>query len=167
MDSGTIYNALWSVAIFLILLVILGRFAWRPVLRAVQQREKHIADTLADAANRQARTEKLLAEVEEKVKDADRQTVERLRAAKEDAENARRLILAAAREEAGQVARQAADEISEAKREALDELYARAGEAAAEVAESILNRRLDRDDQQRLIEESLRQIRQLARQESS
>lgn len=162
MGSGTNWNAIWAVGIFMVLLIILGRFAWRPILRAVEQREKAIADALATAQAQQAQSQQLLAEYQIRLQKADDEAARRLDEARRDALEAREKILLAARHEADEVAKRATAEISSAKQSALNELYAFAGDLATQVASRILRKELDPAGQQRLIDESLEQIRQKA-----
>ena len=49
--SGTFADAIWTVAAFVVLLVVLGKFAWRPLLNALKDREQRIKQQL-DAAER-------------------------------------------------------------------------------------------------------------------
>ena len=162
-ESGTIWNAVWAIGIFLGLLVVLGKLAWKPVLRALEQRERHIAETLANAAAQQAASQKLLQEYQARLDSADAEAAKRLAEARQAAAEARETILTAARSEAEALTKRAASEINAAKQVALTELYAFAGDLATTAAEKILQRQLTAFDQQRLIEESLAEIHARAR----
>jgi F-type H+-transporting ATPase subunit b len=158
-ESGTFWNAVWAIGIFLGLVVVLGKLAWKPVLRALEQRERHIADTLANAAAQQAESQKLLTEYQARLDSADAEAAQRLAEARQAAAEARETILAAARTEAEALSKRAATEINAAKQVALSELYAFAGDLATTAAEKILQRQLTAVDQHQLIEESLAEIR--------
>lgn len=166
MDSGSIYNALWAVGIFLVLLAILGRYAWKPILRALEERERMIAETIRKAQEQQAQSEKLLAEYQAKLDAADAEAQARLDEARRLAAEAREKILAAARVEAEELARRAAAEIGAAKEQAIEELYAFGAELATRAAEKILRKELQPADQERLVAESLQEIRLRARGEA-
>ena len=161
-DSGNLYNALWAIGIFVFLLAVLGKFAWKPVLRAVQEREAHIADAVSRSEANRTRSEEMLAECDAKLRQADETAAERMAEATEAANAAKAEILAAARGEARTVARKAEAEIEAAHQSAVDELYELAAELATAAAGRIIAKQLDVDQQRRIIAESLEQIRSKA-----
>ncbi len=158
MDSGTWYNALWSIGIFLVLLAILAKLAWKPALKALEQREKHIADTLDNAARQQDESARLLREYQVRLEKADADAAARLAEALKAADEAREKILGAARREAADITQRATTEIDSAKQAAIRELYGFAAELATRAAEKILRKELNVEDQRRLVEESLASI---------
>jgi F-type H+-transporting ATPase subunit b len=159
-QSGSLYNALWAIGIFLMLLAILGRFAWRPILRAIEQRERHLADTLDRAQAQQAESQGLLARYRGLLDSADAEANKRLEQARQAAGEAREKILAAARAEADEFARRATGEIQAAK----EQVHAYAAELATRAAEKIIQKELNPQDQRRIVDLSLEQIRRRARQ---
>ena len=162
-DSGNIYNALWAAVIFLVLLLVLGRLAWKPVLQALAQRERHIADTLARAEARQAEGEELLARYRARVEAAEAEAAEMLQSARSDADDARREMLDGARRDAEDIAAHAAAEIETAKKAAMSDLSAFGADLATHAAERILRKEIDPKDHRRIIAESLEQIRRKGR----
>lgn len=163
MESGSLYNALWAIGIFLVLVVILGRYAWKPILRNMQQREKFIADALERARLQQEQSERLLAEYGAKLESADAEAAKRLEQALAAAEQAKREILGTARSEADLLAKRAAAEVDVAKQAAQQELMALAAKLATAVAEKIIRRQLAPEDQRRLVDESLAELRRHGR----
>lgn len=163
MDSGSVYNALWAIGLFLVLLAVLTRLAWRPVITGMQQREQRIAETISRAEAQNAESQRLLAEYQARLEAADKEAAERLAEARRQAAEARETILAAARAEAEDVTKRARNEIDAARQSALDELYGFAAELATTAAEKIIRRNIGPADQSRLIAESLEQIRARAR----
>ncbi|HCW77579.1 MAG TPA: F0F1 ATP synthase subunit B, partial [Gemmatimonadetes bacterium] len=63
----------WTLVVFAILVLILGKYAWGPILAAVDAREKGIQTALDEAAERNQEAEKLLANYKENLADARRQ----------------------------------------------------------------------------------------------
>jgi F-type H+-transporting ATPase subunit b len=158
-ESGSIYNALWAVGLFVVLLAILTKAAWGPVVRALQQREQYVQSTLAAAEAKDAESQRLLAEYQARLAAVDKQAAEEMDRARKAADAAREQILAAAREEATAISHRAARDIDNARQTALEELRTLAVELSTAVAEKIIRKRLDPADQQRLVEESLDMIR--------
>jgi F-type H+-transporting ATPase subunit b len=161
-QSGSIYNALWALGIFAVLLVILGRYAWKPILKQMELREKQVADTIAAARAQQEESQKLLQAYQARLAAADEEAAKQMEKTRQAAEAARQEILAAARAEAGKVSARAREEIEQARKDALDDLYRFAADLATDAAGKILRRELKPEDQRRLVAESLELIRQRA-----
>lgn len=156
-------NALWALGTFAVLLMILGRYAWRPILKAMEDRERNIADTLERARAQQADSEKLLEGYKNKLQEADVEAAKRVEEARKAAEQVKAEILEAARKEAGQYSHQAAAEIHSAKQQALESLYKFAADLATDAAGKIMRKELTADDQRRLVAESLELIHEKAK----
>src|SRR5881227_3050771 len=73
--AGNVGNAVWTLAIFLIVVVVLGKFAWGPVLSLLQERERFIHKSLSDAKLQSAQAE-AVAIIEEARRDAEREREE-------------------------------------------------------------------------------------------
>lgn len=161
-DSGSLYNALWSVGIFLVLVAILGKLAWNPVLRVLQQRERLVTDTLARADAQQRESQELLAQYQRQLQTAGEEISRRSRQAESQAEQARQEILAAARQQAEEFAHRATAEIDVARKAALDDLCSFGADLATAAAKAILQRELTAEDHRRLVAQAIEQIRQQA-----
>jgi len=153
-------NALWAVGIFLVLLVILGRLAWKPVLRAVQERERAISDTIADAERRQAESAELLAEYRARLEAAEKEAAGLMAQSAQQAAAAREEIISQAKDAAAVETTKAQTEIERAKRESLDEIYRTTTELAANVAERILLREIRPEDHADLLQRSLKKLKE-------
>ena len=85
-------TSVWTAIVFLMLLGILWKFAWGPLLAAVDAREKGIQDSLEEAAARNAEAERLLEEHRQQLADARRQASEVLSDAKAAGDRVRKEI---------------------------------------------------------------------------
>ena len=65
--TGDLGNVIWSLATFLVVLGVLGRFAWKPILGALQKREDFIRDSLAHAKRDREESERKLKEYTDKL----------------------------------------------------------------------------------------------------
>lgn len=150
--------AFWSLVSFLIILALLGKFAWKPLSQGLYARESRIRQDIAAAEAARVKAEAMLAEYEGRLEAVQGEVREILAEARRDADVARQNIIADAQREATATQRRAIDEIDRAKQQALKEL---ADTLAADVAlatEHILGRTVNDQDQDRLIEEALSQL---------
>ena len=138
----------WQSLIFIGLLFMLRKFAWKPILDAVNDRETSIKDALASAEaardemkNLQSDNQRILkearAEKEALLKEARTTRSELINGAKEEAQ-----------EEAQKILSQAQDAIQTEKRAAVKELREQVGSIAMEIAEKVLKKELENKDRQ-------------------
>lgn len=138
----------WQSAIFIGLLFLLKKFAWKPILSAVNERESSIKDALEAAKEARAEMESLQSDNQRILKEA--------RAEKEallkEARNTKAEIIALAKEEAQQEAQkilsQAQAAIQNEKRAAINELKEQVGSIALDIAEKVLKNELEHKDKQ-------------------
>ena len=133
----------WTTIVFLALLGILWRFAWGPVLRAVEAREARIQGALDQAASEREAAERLLAEHREQMADARRQAQQLIAEGREAGDRLRQEIEERARNE-GRVLIERARETIEREREAAVEALRRESvELALAAAARLMAERLD------------------------
>jgi F-type H+-transporting ATPase subunit b len=147
--------AVWSFAVFLGLFALLSKFAWKPIMEGLEKREQGIADMIAatQAANEDAK--RMLASYERRLAEATDEVRGMLDEARRDADTTRQAIVAEARKAADEEKSRARHEIGLAKDDALAQIADRAGDLAVEVAGRFLKEKLGRDDQTRLVRESV------------
>jgi len=156
---GDLGHAVATVVIFLLLLAILGRWAWRPLAEQLRQREKSISDSLARADRKQQEYEQLAQAYQARVERAEEEAKTLLEESRRQAAEAHEQTLLEARRQAAEFATRARQDIEQARQEALSDLRLTAAELAADVAGRIIRRELDPEDQQDLVEESLEELR--------
>jgi F-type H+-transporting ATPase subunit b len=147
--------AIWTVVVFVILLLVLKQFAFGPILEAIQRREGHIADQIAQAEKRHEQARELLAEYEQKLAGAAKEVRELLDEARRDAEHTKQEILAEAKAGADAERARALRDIESAADAAVKSLAERSTELAVELAGKIVQAKLTKDDHARLIEEAM------------
>jgi F-type H+-transporting ATPase subunit b len=147
--------ALWSFAVFMTLLGLLSAFAWKPIMQGLEKREQGIADMIAStqAANEDAK--QMLASYERRLAEATDEVRGMLDEARRDADTTRQAIVAEARKAADEEQARARHEIGLAKDDALAQIADRAADLAVEVAGKFLREKLGRDDQARLVRDSV------------
>ena len=154
----SIASAVWVLIIFLVLVFILYKTAWKNVLAGLNARERRIRQDIADAEAARTKAEASLVEYNKQLSTAEGQVRELLNKAAADAERIGATIRAKAQEEATAATDRANKEIEASKQRALAEIYDQAATLATNVAEKILRREVNADDQKKLVDESLRQM---------
>lgn len=156
--SGNIGNAIWTLVIFVLLLWVLGKYAWGPILAGLQGREDYIRDSLEQARQQRVAAEQRLADYEAKLAAARAETEELLAEARRDAEALRQREEERAKAEADKLLERARREIAIAQETAVKDLYERATELSTQVASNILEREINPQDHERLIADSISAI---------
>ncbi|GMV96918.1 MAG: F0F1 ATP synthase subunit B [Phycisphaerae bacterium] len=156
--TGNLGNAIWTLLIFLIVLIVLGKAAWKPMLTALQNREKFIRESLEAARRDREESERKLRAYEERLAKAREEASAIVEEGRRDAENVKRRIEEEARKNADALIERARREIGIARDSALKELYEQSAQMALTLAGSVLKRQLAPEDQQRLIAEALGEL---------
>lgn len=135
--------SLWTVVIFLVLLGVLWKFAWAPILGAAAARETRIQTALDEAAARQADALRMMEEQKAQLADARRQVQEIIAEGRTSAERVRREMEEKARVEAQAIVERARKDIVREKDAAIDELRKESVELALAAAAKLMQRKLD------------------------
>lgn len=159
--AGTLWQSGAAIVAFLLVLTILSKYAWGPILKGLQDRENKIREDLAgaEAANRKA--QQTLADYERKVAETHAEARKLIDQARADAEAMRARLAAQTELEIGKMRDRARQEIKDARNQAVQELYARASELSIAVAEKILQRQITDADTQAMVDRSLKELEQL------
>jgi F-type H+-transporting ATPase subunit b len=157
--GGDIANAIWTLVIFGVLLAVLKRYAWPPLLRALQQREQMIHDALVQAKLERTEAEKLLAEYRRQIDRAREEATAIVEEGKRDAEAVRRRIHDETQAEARELVDRAKREIQLATDTAVKSLYDQTADLAVTIAGQVLGRAVGPDEHRAWIGQALEQIR--------
>jgi len=150
--SGTFGDSLWTVAAFLLLLGVLGKYAWKPLLKGLNARQNHIEEHLKSAEDSRVQAERLLDEYKQ-------QGLSVVRQATEQAQRHQQQMAEKCREEAQAIRRRAHEEIASARATAIDDLWKQTGDLVLQIGSEVLGRTLTEQDNQRLIDEAVARIR--------
>jgi len=155
---GTIF---WTVVTFLILAFLLGKFAWKPLLAAVETRETGIRDAIEGAKREREEAQRLLEEHKAMLNLARKERADAVEAGRRDAERLKAEILDEARRQREQLMKQAETQIDAGLRQARAELKGEAADLAIQAAGKLLGRNLDDATQRRLVEDYLTDLERL------
>jgi F-type H+-transporting ATPase subunit b len=154
-NAGLIF---WQIVVFLAVLGLLMKFAFPPILGAVEAREQRIRELLDAAARDRAEAEALL-EQQRTERDATRAEVHEIIAeGRAAAERMREEILAEARREQQELLERTRRDVHQEVERAAAELRVQAVELAIAAASRLVERRLDDEDDRRLVREYLDRV---------
>jgi len=153
--AGDFGNILWTLVIFVLVIVILRAFAWGPILENLKKREDFIRDSLDQAKEHRDSAEARLKEYEQKLVEARSEATAIVEEGRRDSEVLHRKIEQEARVEAEKIVARAKREIQIARETAVKELYDLSGQLATGIAAHILGRELKVEDQERMIDEAI------------
>jgi F-type H+-transporting ATPase subunit b len=150
--SGTIADSAWTVAAFVTLVLVLTKVAWKPLLNGLKTRQGHIEQQIRSAEDSRQKAEKMLEDYRQQG-----QTV--VRQATDEAQRHRQQTLEQAREEVLALRRRAHEEVESARTAAMEELWRQTGEIVLRVSSEVLARTLTPQDNQRLVDEAVAQVK--------
>jgi F-type H+-transporting ATPase subunit b len=151
-------SAVWVLIIFLGVVIILYKSAWKNVLAGLKAREDRIRSAISEADNARAKGEAALKEYNAQLATAESQVRALLSSATLEAEKIAAGIHTRAQQEAEEIKERALKDIESSKRQALSEIYEQTANLATSVAEKILRRNLNADDQRDLVKQSLDEL---------
>jgi F-type H+-transporting ATPase subunit b len=153
--------AIWTGVIFVLLLLVLGKFAWGPIADGLDKREQRIAGEIEAAEKANADAKAQLEEYQQKLGAAGDEVRQLIEQAKHDAEATGQTIVQKARDEAEAEKRRAVEDIELATAGALKELAEQSADLAVDLAGKIVQQRLSADEHAALINEAVARFAKL------
>jgi F-type H+-transporting ATPase subunit b len=148
----------WTAITFVILLFVLGKFAWGPILQMIETREKTIAEAIEAARKERAAAEAAAAEMKAALERAREESAQLIRKNQQEVAAAKLELMEAAKKESENLLAAARKTIQEEKRQAIAELRAQAVDLAIEAAQRLVQLSMDEKKQKQLVEEYLAQL---------
>jgi len=149
---------IWTILVFLVLVVLLGKFAWKPLLEALDNRQKSIRKALDDAQKAKQELEGIHAESAKLLAQARSEAAEIVSRSRSDADRFREEMKDKARSEATNLLRNAERQIELETTRALQQIRQEAVDLSVGIASKILQRNVSREDNERLIEETFKEL---------
>lgn len=148
----------WTIVTFLILLFILKKTAWQPILQALKEREDNIRTSLEKAEQAKREAEEILEQNKKNLAEAEEQVRKIINEGREYANRLRSEIISKANEEAQKMLEAAKQEIENKKQEALGELKEIVADLSIQAAEKILQETLDKEKHKKLVEKLIQNL---------
>jgi F-type H+-transporting ATPase subunit b len=149
---------IWTAITFGILIFVLGKFAWGPIIQMIEQREKTIAEAIESAKKERAAAEAASAEMQASLAKAREESAALIRRNQQEVAAAKAELMAAARKESEDLLVAARKTIQEEKRQAVAELRGHAVDMAIEAANRLVALNIDEKKQKQLVEEYIEQL---------
>jgi F-type H+-transporting ATPase subunit b len=150
--------AIWTVVVFLGLLLVLGKFAWKPLVQALHLREEHLEHVLHETERTRNESEALLAEHRRRLAATEDQIRALIAEAKQNAQAIADDIIKQAEAAAEAAKQRATKEIGTAKDQALSEIWTKTADLAVAVAGRVLAKSVGGDEHRRLIEVAINEL---------
>lgn len=147
--------AIWALIIFVILILVLGKFGFKPIANSLKERENSIADSLAQAEKARAEMASLTAKNEELLNQAREERNKIVAEARDAAERIKAEILDKAQAESAKKLSDAMREIETQKKAAIVEIKNTVGQMALQIAEKVVRKDLANDSAQKELVEKL------------
>jgi len=154
-DSGTIF---WTMITFILLLLILKRYAWKPILKTLSDRENKIKVALYQAEQDQKDAEKLLAEQRELLEKAKKESIQIINDSIKSAEASRKELLEQTRAEADHLLERAKQEIELSKDAAIEDVKQYATDIAILAAQKVVGETLSKEQHLNLIDKYIKEL---------
>ncbi|MCF7823553.1 MAG: F0F1 ATP synthase subunit B [Candidatus Marinimicrobia bacterium] len=153
-DTGLM---IWTWITFIAVLVILATKAWKPMIKALENRENFIRESLEEAEAARHEADKVAAEYEVMVAKARQEAQAIVSAGKETAERMKAEILKEAQEKSAGILRQAEVQIGTEREKAIAEIRTQIVDISMAAAEKIIAKSITREDNERLIGDALKE----------
>ena len=149
---------IWTIVTFLVLLALLAKFAWHPLLEALDSRQASIRKSLDDAQRARQELEQIHQE-STRILGAARTEAEAIVAStRADAERLREELKQKARAEATNLVKSAERQIEMETARALQQIRKEAVDLSVAIASKLIRRNLTKEDNERLIDETIGQL---------
>lgn len=150
--------AFWTTLTFILLLILLTKFAWKPILSALKQREDAIKDSLEQAEKAKDEAKQILAENQNSLAKAEDESKKIIEQSRIFAENLKDQMIKDSKAQAKKLLEEASAEIDRKKNAAFDELKNQIAEISVQAAEKILKENLDAEKNKKLVDKYISDI---------
>jgi F-type H+-transporting ATPase subunit b len=151
-DGGTLF---WTALTFLTLVFLLKKMAWKPLLKALDEREQRMQEQLQKTEEARRDAERKLAEYQAMLDNARNEAQEVINKGRKSAEATKDEIVRKAQTDADQIVERAKREISLEREKAIGEIKKTAGELSLAIATKIIKKSLNPKDHQDLIHDAV------------
>lgn len=153
--SGYFGESIWTLIWFAVLVFVLKKVAWKPLLAGLQAREDHITTQIKNAEDTRQEAKNTLERYQKKLADADVEGKALVNQQMMSAQAKAQDLMEKARKEAEQIKLRAKEDIDRARQTAENNLVKEAGSMVFELGSEILGRSISAEDNERLIDEAV------------
>lgn len=157
---GTPGDYVWTLIWFIILMVVLRKFAWKPMLAGLTNRTEHIEKQIADAEKTRAEAKQVLDEYGAKLADAERQGRDIISARTKEAEQQAKEVHQKTQKELQEKKIRAEVDLDRERMAAAEELWDQSGEIIRQLGKEVFGKAMDGEDNQKLIDEAIARLKE-------
>ncbi|AZB40902.1 ATP synthase F0 subunit B [Bacillus sp. FJAT-42376] len=151
-------DILFQLVTFLILLALLRKFAWTPIMNIMKQRADHISNEITAAEQKNLEAGKLIEEQRELLKQARQEAQNLIENAKKIGEQQKEEIVVTARNEAARLKESARKEIAQERDQAVAALRDQVASLSVMIASKVIEKELNEQAQEKLISDYLKEV---------
>jgi F-type H+-transporting ATPase subunit b len=144
---------IWTIVLFVLFAGVLAKFAWGPLLKAIDEREQAVRGHVEGAQRASAEAAALLEKHKELIRDAGREREELLKRTRAEAEQIKSELQAKARTESEQILERAREQIGRERDAAILALRSEVADVAIEAAAKIVESSMTKDAQKKIVDE--------------
>lgn len=148
----------WTVVTFVIMLLILKKVAWKPILNSLNERENFIKDSVERAETAKKEAEEILEQNKKNLASAEEDAQKVIQQGREYAENLKSQIIEESKSEAKKIVEDASKEIERKNIESFNNLKDDVASIAIEAAEKIIRSNLDKEKQEKIVNEFINEL---------
>jgi len=149
---------IWTIVVFIVLVAALAKFAWKPLLQALETRQEAIRKSLDDAQAAKRELERLNQESADIIRKAQADAEGIVSKSWADAEKLREEMKVKAKAEADAIVKESQRQIELETGRALRQIRNEVGELSIAIASKLIQRNFSKEDNDRLVQETLRQM---------
>jgi F-type H+-transporting ATPase subunit b len=149
---------IWTILVFVVLLLILRKMAWKPIITSIEERDKTIKASLDQAARIQEETKRLTEEQNRILAAARSEANTLLQSSRQAADELRRKLEQSAQEEKTRIVASAQTEIEASKRAAMADLRRTTAELSIQIAEKLIQATLDEPKSRALVDKLINEV---------
>jgi F-type H+-transporting ATPase subunit b len=150
-------DVIFQLVAFLILLALLKKFAWGPLMGVMKQREEYVANEIENAEKNRLQAASYLEEQKSLIKQARQEAQQLLESAKKQADVQREEIISAARAESERIKEGAKQEIEQQKQHAVAAIREQVASLSVLIASKVIEKELTASDQEKLINQYIQE----------
>lgn len=151
--------SIWTIITFLVLLAVLTKFAWKPMLKSLDEREQHIHNQISNAELSRQQADQLLDETKQKLSSANNEARTIVDSASQRANQIRQQAVIQTERECANIKINSQKQISSMQTKAVEEMLGNTSDLSIEIASQIIQKALTPEDHSRLIADSIANTR--------
>lgn len=152
----------WTIVNFLILAFLLAKFAWKPIIKALDEREEKIKNDIFSAQAARDEAQKIKQEMEAKLENISSQSIQKLKEAQTFAEGEKQKIIDEAKKQAGAIIEQAKAEIDAQTQKAVEVLKTQMADTTLLALKKLITEQEDEKTSRAQVQEVLKEIEEKA-----